>query len=507
MPDRNRHPSARRYLRALFTDAVVAHVEGVLGVLGVLAILAALGVLVALAFLAMPASAQVAVKNQGYIPFSDAPINYRSNDLNDPVSQLQQQLDQGKASLVYEPEHGYLRSVLQLLHVPIDSQTLVFSKTSFQYPKISPEHPRALYYNDDVYVGSVHEGKAIEIVSFDPRQGAIFYLLDERKVEKPAFQRAELDCTQCHIAAGTRGIPGVLLRSVYPTTTGTLVPGTKALITDQESPWGERWGGWYVTGDLAGGTHMGNAVVGDKESATQLEALGKAFDSSAYLAPDSDVVAHLVLAHQTQMHNLITLTNYKTRLALYSQADHSGDAAPSGTAARSANDPLATAPSTDTPIPEATRRQFERPAEQLLRYLLFVNEAPLPSAGKQRVGASSAFAREFAARGPRDSKGRSLRDLDLTTRIFRYPCSYLVYSDSFAALPQPAKGYVYHRLLEVLSGQDQSKDFARLPAADRQAVLEILLETQHGLPQEWTDYAASHHLHVAQQSDPSNRRG
>ena len=475
MPDRNRHPSSQRYLRTLFTDTVIAHVEGVLGVLGVLAMLAALGVLVALAFLAMPASAQVAVKNQGYIPFSDAPINYRSNDLSDPVSQLQQQLDLGKASLVYEPEHGYLRSVLQLLHVPIASQTLVFSKTSFQYPKISPEHPRALYYNDDVYVGSVHEGKAIEIVSFDPRQGAIFYLLDERKVERPAFQRAELDCTQCHIAAGTRGIPGVLLRSVYPTTTGTLVPGTTALITDQESPWSERWGGWYVTGDLAGGTHMGNAVVGDKEeSATKLEALGKTFDSSAYLSPDSDVVAHLVLAHQTQMHNLITLTNYKTRLALYSQAD-------SG--------------------------QFERPAEQLLRYLLFVNEAPLPSADKERVGASSAFAREFAARGLRDSKGRSLRDLDLTTRIFRYPCSYLVYSDSFAALPQPAKEYVYHRLLEVLSGQDQSKDFARLPVTDRQAVLEILLETQHGLPQEWTDYAASHHLRVAQHSDPSNERG
>jgi hypothetical protein len=525
MPDRNRQPSPQGYLRALFTDAMVAHVQGVLEVLGVLAMLAALGVLVALAFLAMPANAQVAVKNQGYIPFSDAPINYRSNDLNDPVSQLQQQLAQGKASLVYEPEHGYLRSVLQLLHVPIDSQTLVFSKTSFQYPKISPEHPRALYYNDDVYVGSVHEGKAIEIVSFDPRQGAIFYLLDERKVERPAFQRAELDCTQCHIAAGTRGIPGVLLRSVYPTTTGTLVPGTKALITDQESPWSERWGGWYVTGDLAGGTHMGNAVVGDQEStaaaaatstsaatgapsgAANLEGLGKPFDSSTYLSPDSDVVAHLVLAHQTQMHNLITLTNYKTRLALYSQADHSGDATSSGTTAPSATDPLAKGPGADTALSEATRRQFERPAEQLLRYLLFVNEATLPGAGKVQVGASSAFAREFATRGPRDSKGRSLRDLDLTTRIFRYPCSYLVYSDSFAALPEPAKTYVYHRLLEVLSGQDQSKDFTRLTAADREAVLEILLETQRGLPQEWTDYAASHHLRVAQQPDPSSHRG
>jgi hypothetical protein len=274
-----------------------------------------LGVSLCLVGLTSAADAQIAVRDQGYIPFSDAPINYRSNDLSDPVSKLEQQLTAGKAQLVYEPEHGYLRSVLNLLQVPVDSQTLVFSKTSFQYPKISPEHPRALYFNDDVYVGSVHEGKAIEIVSFDPMQGAIFYLLDERKVDKPAFQRAELDCTQCHIAAGTRGIPGVLLRSVYPTPTGTLVPGTKAFITDQESPWSERWGGWYVTGDLAGGAHMGNSVVsgsarsGDTQSGdarsgdTHLQALPSTFDHSAYLSPDSDVVAHLVLAHQTQMHN------------------------------------------------------------------------------------------------------------------------------------------------------------------------------------------------------------
>ena len=422
------------------------------------------------------ANAQIAVRNQGYVPFSDPPINYRSNDLKDPVTQLQHELESGKARLVYEPKHGYLASVLELLKVPVASQTLVFSKTSFQYPKISPEHPRALYFNDDVYVGSVHEGKAIEIVSFDPMQGAIFYLLDEHQVEKPAFQRAELDCTQCHIAAGTRGIPGVLLRSVYPSSTGTLVPGTKAFITDQESPWSERWGGWYVTGKWGSATHMGNATAGDEPS-TELRPLGRPFDPSAYLTRDSDVVAHLVLAHQTQMHNLITLTNYKTRLALYAQG---GEA--------------------------AVRRQFEKPAEQLLRYLLFANETPLPDTGHEPVGAGSGFAKEFSTRGPRDSKGRSLRDLDLRTRIFRYPCSYLIYSDSFEALPEPAKGYVYHRLLEVLSGTDTSQDFARLSSADREAILGILLETKSGLPQEWRDYAATRHLRVADATPARDKR-
>ena len=101
---------------------------------------------------------------------------------------------------------------------------------------------------------------------------------------------------------------------------------------------------------------------------------------------------------------------------------------------------------------------------------------------------TSGFAEEFAAKGPRDGKGRSLREFDLKTRIFKYPCSYLIYSEDFDALPAPAKTYVYHRLLEVLSGRDQSGDFERLTKADRQAVLEILLATKTDLPDEWNAY-------------------
>jgi len=433
--------------------------------------------------------AQIAVRNQGYVPYSDAPINYRSEDLSDPVAKLQQQLALGKTSLQYEPEHGYLKSVLKLLKVPVDSQTLVFSKTSFQYKKISPEHPRALYFNDDVYVGSVHEGKAIEIISFDPMQGAIFYLLDEHKVERPMFQRAELDCTQCHIAAGTRGVPGVLLRSIYPTATGTQAPSSKSFITDQESPFRERWGGWYITGKLGNLSHMANAVIDEKPVTGQpdqiaeekLVSLSKPFDASTYLIPDSDVVAHLVLAHQTQMHNLITLTNYKTRLALYSQDTQNKNAGVSANA----------------PLSDRARQQFERPAEQLLRYMLFANEALLPVSDGEQIAGTSSFAKEFAARGVRDSKGRSLRDFDLKTRTFRYPCSYLIYTESFDALPEPAKGYVYHRLLEILTGQDQSQDFAKLSGEDRRAILEILLATKPGLPEEWRDYARSNRIRLA----------
>jgi hypothetical protein len=420
----------------------------------------------------LPAQGQIAVKNQGYVPFSEEPINYRSESLIDPVALLQKEIDRGEVKLDFEPKHGYLKSVLEKLAIPVNSQTLVFSKTSFQYKKISPGEPRALYFNDDVYIGQVHDGKVIEVVSFDPVQGAIFYILDEHQSEHPVFQRAELDCTQCHVAAGTKGVPGVLLRSVYATRTGTQATPSQSFITGQESPLKERWGGWYVTGTYGSQTHMGNVVVEDKDNPEQIDRaaganltdLSKKFDTSLVLSGKSDVVAHLVLAHQTQMHNLITLTNYQTRIALYKAGLAQG--------------------STVDSIPDAVRQQYQKPAEQLLRYLLFANEAPLEG----QVKGDSRYAEEFAVRGPRDPQGRSLRDFDLRTRIFKYPCSYLIYNKAFDSLPAQAREYVYHRLFEVLTGRDQSPEFSGLNGETRRAILEILLATKPGLPAEWTNY-------------------
>ena len=391
------------------------------------------------------ARAQV-VKNQGYIPFGDAPINYRSENLDDPIARLQKQLDRGEVKLEYDAGHGYLRPVLGALRVPASSQTLVFSKTSFQFPKISPERPRALYFNDDIYVGRVHDGPSLEFISFDPMQGAIFYILNDQPTEHPRFERAALDCVQCHVAAtSTRGVPGVMLRSVYTNPSGTQAAGTPSYITGQDSALKDRFGGWYVTGSLGKQTHLGNALLPD---------------TADYLSRYSDIVAHLVLAHQTQMHNLITQTNYQTRLALYANKDAGA-------------------------LSDAARRQFERPAEQLVRYLLFANEAPLD----EPVAGTSGFAEEFAARGPRDDRGRSLRDFDLRRRIFKYPCSYLIYSEAFDAIPQPAKDYVYRRMFEVLSGREQGSEFAALSAEDRRAILEILVATKPGVPAEWKELA------------------
>jgi len=436
----------------------------------------ALALVAVFCFVAPPASGQTPVsgRDQGFVPYSEEPIRYLSDRVNDPVARLQDRIDRGLARLDFEAEHGYLKSVLKQLDVAVSSQTLVFSKSSFQYRKISPQTPRALYYNDNVYVGWVKDGHSLEIASFDPDQGAIFYLLEQQPSDQPAFVRATLDCTQCHVATGTRGVPGVLVRSIYTRPSGTQATYTSSYVSGLESPLKERFGGWYVTGTHGRQTHMGNVFVVDREHPERLDVKAGAnlvrlvdrFPTAPYLTPHSDIVAQMVLAHQTQMHNLITLTNFQTRLALHAEAGKKGASGRSSGA-----------------LSESARRQIERPAEELVRYLLFAAEAPLDDP----IAGTSGFSEEFAARGPRDPRGRSLRDFDLQRRLFKYPCSYLIYSEAFDALPEPARDHVYRRLLEVLSGRDQDPAFARLSAPDRQAILEILLATKRGLPDEWKD--------------------
>jgi hypothetical protein len=204
------------------------------------------------------ARAQVSLRDQGFMPYREAPINYLSDRVRDPVATLQERIDRGEVKLTYPAGRGYLESVLQLLDVPVASQVLVFSKTSFQYKKISPNQPRALYFNDNVYVGWVQNGHSLEIASFDPDQGAIFYLLDQQPSNQPAFVRATLDCTQCHVAPATRGVPGVLIRSLYVKSTGTQAVDTDSFITGHESPLKDRWGGWYVTGTHGRQFHKGS---------------------------------------------------------------------------------------------------------------------------------------------------------------------------------------------------------------------------------------------------------
>src|SRR5205814_1425272 len=118
---------------------------------------------------------------------------------NDPVTALQRKIDTGEATLEFEGERGYLRSLLKNLDIPQSSQGLVFTKSSFQLSLISPKTPRAIYFNDDVYVGFVQQGPVLELASIDPKLGPVFYTLDQEKSDHPHFEQRTNECLSCHI--------------------------------------------------------------------------------------------------------------------------------------------------------------------------------------------------------------------------------------------------------------------------------------------------------------------
>lgn len=406
----------------------------------------------------------LSASSYGQIEFEGEPISYYEYPLKDPISKLQSKIDTGEVKLAFDSDRGYLPAVLQALGVPSSSQMLVFSKTSFQLQRISPQRPRAVYFSDDMYVGWVQAGDVVEISAVDPEQGAVFYTLDQQESQRPQFVRDRGQCLACHASARTQGVPGHLVRSVFSSPSGQPHFGSGTFTTDHRSPFTERWGGWYVTGKHGEMRHMGNVLCKDRdapekfdrESGANQVSLEDRIRTTPYLEPTSDIVALMVLEHQTQMHNLITLASYTARRAAYQ--DHI------------INEALERNADFES---DSTKRQIASAGDKLLQYLLFSKEFPLSSP----VEGSSKFTDEFAALGPRDSQGRSLRDFDLQRRIFRFPCSYLIYSPSFQALPATAKDYVLGRLKRILDGTDQDPAFDHLTSDDRATILAILTET------------------------------
>src|SRR5579863_140929 len=250
-----------------------------------------------------------------YVPLDDPAIQYAA-PASDAIARLEKQLENGKGKLDYAPNGlGYLPAVLKALDINIDSQVLVFSRTSIQTSHISPRTPRAIYFNDDTAVGFVQNGEALEFSSIDPKLGAVFYTLDTEKSDKPEFARRD-DCLRCHQGAPTMGIPGILISSVHPVTDAEARESHgSAFITDHRTSFAERWGGWYVTGTHGAEVHLGNNPEltdplnpgrASKQGTQNVTSLAGFFDTSRYLAPTSDIVALMTLEHQTRMTNLMT---------------------------------------------------------------------------------------------------------------------------------------------------------------------------------------------------------
>lgn len=400
------------------------------------------------------------------------PVNYLTTPLTDPISKLQKRLNADDVQLTFDEKSGYLATVLKALDVSETSQMLVFSKTSFQRSRINPRTPRAIYFNDDVYIGWCVNGDVVEVTAVDPQLGGVFYSLDQEEVDRPKFARHTDTCTLCHASSVTQGVPGHLVRSVFPDSSGNPILSTTTYRTTSQSPLKQRWGGWYVSGTHGQQRHMGNMIAKnsrepeafDPDAGANVTDLSKLINVEPYLTPHSDIVSFLVFEHQAPAHNALTLANYQAKLALRDEE----------ILRKMDKDP-------NTPRTEGIQRRLDHSADLVLKHFLFVEEAPLTD----RVQGVSGFAEQFAARGPRDKRGRSLRDFNLQTRIFQYPCSYLIYSAAFDGLPAELKGIVYRKLHDVLTGIDQSSTYQHLSAEDRQAILDILLDTKRDLPATW----------------------
>ena len=405
--------------------------------------------------------AVVSAQGSGLWVSRDHPaIEYSSRPPRDAIVRLNETIENGKVTLALDAlPRGYLASVLKALDIPASSQTLVFSENSLQRAHISKATPRAIYFNDTVAISWAKGADTIEATSLDATQGVHFYSMPQTRQPKPAFVRRDADCLQCHLLPQTQGVPGVLTMSVLPLSDDKN-DYAQGWEVDHRTPIEDRWGGWFVTGAQVPAKHLGNVPVLHvprsyvrADVAPTLTTGSDAFDATAYLTPHSDVVALMVLNHQTHMMNLLTRLSWQSRIAAEDGAKASA-------------------------LPPHVRDT----ALELVDYMLFVEEAPFPSA----VRGASAFTQEFSSKGPHDSKGRSLRDLDLTRRLLRYPCSYMIYTDAFDALPPAVLAIVYARMWAILSGAVRDGDYSKLSLADRRAIIEILRETRTGLPAYFT---------------------
>jgi hypothetical protein len=382
-------------------------------------------------------------------------IGYYSRSTTDLVDQWNRRLADGTSHVAFDDRVGYLKSTLEALRVPVESQMLVMSKTGIQGLHTGPDNPRAIYFNDVAAVGYIRGAPLLEIAIQDPQQGVVFYTIDQKAGPRALFDRRE-GCLTCHQAYTTLHVPGMLERSVYVSKDGLAFGQWGSFDPDDRSPFRQRWGGWYVTGAHGPMRHMGNAIITDPtnrdavmtERALDRSTVDDLFDTTGYLASTSDIAALMVFLHQGRAMNLLTRIGWEARIA-----------AQSGTLDLAGG-----------PLHDGIR--------ELVDYFLFVDEQPLPSA----IKGTSGFTEAFARLGPADDRGRSLRQLDLEHRLQRYPCSYMIYSPAFGALPDDVRNAIYRRMSEILSGRDAASRYARLTETERHDTIEILRGTLHDLP-------------------------
>lgn len=377
-------------------------------------------------------------------------IGYADRPPADRVARLRDAVAAGGVRLTAEATTGYLRSVLRALDIAEASQLLVFSKTGLQREHTSPVNPRALYFNDSVVVGYIPGAPSLEIAAHDPQLGVMFYTLDQQAAQPALVRRTT--CLTCHLSAATLEVPGFIVRSNMVDAGGQVMPQLGHFNVDHRTPHTERWGGWFVTGRATAPPygplgHLGNITVETHPTSGAAIFSDQVFvdwmnrpADSRYASSESDLAALMTFDHQMRGLNLITRLNWEARIA------------------------AAESPSSVMGAALGAR------VNELADYLLFAGEAPLAFEVTPRAG----FAQAVAAWAPTEPMGRSCAQLDLTTRLMKYSCSYLLYSDAFGGLPAEIRQAVQRRMLAVLEAPTPPETVGHLTAADRRAVGELL---------------------------------
>lgn len=397
---------------------------------------------------------------EGEVGINDPIHQYWTATPKDRFSLLKAALASGEVQLDTSSELRFLETLLEALEVPVSSQMLVFSVTSLQKNLISPRRPRALYFSDDTYVGYVPGGQ-IEVISLDPELGGIFYIFDDfRPGRRPQTERSD-DCMRCHSPRHMDGVPGLVIESVVPGITGGGEKAFRREITGHGIPLNLRFGGWHVTGAPASLKHWGNLMmiyndVGRVERPIQP---GELFDFRRYPRATSDVLPQLLHEHQIGFVNRALQASYRARVLLKNPEAH---AAPD------------------------RERELDELAKGLVKYLLFAEEAAIPSEG---IAGDADFKAAFASPRKAGPGGASLRDLDLKTRLLAHRCSYMIYSPAFVGLQPELKSRIFGLLGTALSSADVPEEFAYLPAAEREAIRGILKATLPDLPEGWGEAA------------------
>ncbi|MCM8533305.1 MAG: hypothetical protein NE330_19205 [Lentisphaeraceae bacterium] len=391
--------------------------------------------------------------------YERAPIDYENGKEDNEISRLQEKID-GGLELEHDYENGYLRGVLKALNIPVSTQTLVFSKTSLHRKLINPSKPRALYYNDNSYVGWVDGAKVLEIAVADKNLGAVFYILDQKKNAKPAFERDDT-CLSCHASGRTGNEPGFFIRSIFPDKNGEPIARAGEDRVNHTTPFDLRWGGWYVTGENISEKHRGNAWVKeegkyvlDPTPAVTTNDLSEYFDPDNYPTKTSDVEALMALEHQVEMHNILIQTKFRSVHALHNE--------------RVINKALG-----ETGRRDLTKRILNNAANEIIDYMLFVEEVSL---GKISFKGTSSFKEDFGKDKPKSSTGRSLYEFDFEKRISKLPCSWLIYGDAFTGLPEELKTLVLQKLKNLLLASELPDQFIHL-RQHQQVIHKILMET------------------------------